>query len=120
MGVHGVNEKMRALGEVDSTSLLCAFDGQLEDVLRKSKSMSIGFLVTPTSRMKSVRLRQRGRLLDSDLLCSDRDAPVVRNQMSMISQFLCAISQNSELKNCGGVEVDSTKTFDGAPSKSSK
>ena len=53
--------------------------------------------------------------MDLDLLRNDRDAPVVKSQLSIFSQFLSVVSQSSEIISCGGVRVDVIETFDRAP-----
>ena len=49
-------------------------------------------------------------MLDLLLLRSERDAHVVKSQLSMISTFLSVLSQNRESISCGAVEVDVMKS----------
>ena len=60
---------------------------------------------------------EKRRLLDLDLLPSDRDAPIVKTQLSMIPQFVSILTRNQEVLSCGGLVVDVIKTFGKVPSK---
>ena len=46
---------------------------------------------------------------------SDRMAPILQSQLSMISQFLSVVSRSPKSNGCAGVEVDVIKTLVRAP-----
>ena len=67
------------------------------------------------SRILSGQLGEGEQLLDPGLLCSGRDAPALKSQLSMIPQFLIVVSQSPESVSCGGVGIEVKKTLDRAP-----
>ena len=90
--------------------------GHLKDVLRNSKCFSIGFSVASKGRKKRVRFREGRRLLDLDVLVCDRGALFVKSQVTIMTQFLGAISRAPEIFICAGVTVDVMMTWDRCPS----
>ena len=63
----------------------------------------------------SVRLWEERRLLDLDLLSSDRDALMVKRQLSMTFQFLHVVSLDPENLVASGLEWMSLKILIGHP-----
>ena len=94
-----------------SSSLFCATHVACEVCSVKLKLVLLGLDVTSKCRGMSVRFWERGRLLDLDVLQCDRDAPVVRSQMSMVAHFLGAVSRSPVNATGGGVGVDFIKTL---------
>ena len=47
--------------------------------------------------------------MNLDLLCSDRNAPIVKVRLSMILQFLIVVSRSPEINSSVGFRVDVTK-----------
>ena len=88
----------------------------VKSVLVKLKAVSLGFDVTSRNRGMSVRFWEKGRLLDLEMLQCERDAPVVKRQMSMITHFPVVVSRSSEFVSCGGVSASVIKTLDRSPS----
>ena len=89
--------------------------GLMEDVLRKSKIFVSGIQCDcklPPDECTIVGSRILGLVLSH----TDRDAPSVKNRLSMIAQFLEAVSRVPEIISCGGVGVDVMKTLDSCPS----
>ena len=50
--------------------------------------------------------------MDLDVSECDGDAPIVKNQLAIIAQFLGAVTRIAEINTCGGVGVDIIKPLD--------
>ena len=83
--------------------------------LFKYEILSVGLSATLSCRRISIWIWELGRLLGLNLLHRDGDAPVLKNELSMIAQILGVVSLYSEKKFCGGVGDDKVKVLERRP-----
>ena len=62
----------------------------------------MGFSVTAKCRKMSVQLWERGPMLDLDLLHTDRDPIIVKNQLPMMAQFQGVVLLATKIISWGG------------------
>ena len=76
--------------------------GNLKYVLEQSKLYSVELRTNSQKKTLSVYFWEGGHLADIDLRSIPRDIPVVKGELSLISQLQFAVGTGPQIISCGG------------------